>query len=85
MSNVAEKQMELSTNHRNQYRSALRNSREEILASESVTIMPFQEWIDQTYGVEMLKNDDGYYTMNYNVSDEKRFMLFQLKFCGAQT
>lgn len=84
MSVVAERE-ELTTEQRDQYRTALRNSREEFLASPDVNIMPFQDWIDQKYGVEMLRNDDGYYTMNYAVSDEKRFMLFQLKYFGAQS
>lgn len=84
MSVVAERE-ELTTEKRDQYRTALRNSREEFLASPEVNLMPFQDWLDQKYGVEMLKNDDGYFYMNYAVSDEKRFMLFQLKYFGAQS
>ena len=83
MSVVAERE-ELTTEQRDQYRTALRNSREEFLASPEVNLMPFQDWLDRKYGVEMLKNDDGYYYMNYAVSDEKRFMVFQLKYFGAQ-
>jgi len=74
------KKEELTTEHRDRYRNALRNSREEFLASEAVTQMPFQDWIEKVYGVNMLKNDDGYYTMNYDISDEKRFMMFQIKY-----
>jgi len=80
---VVTKKEELTTEHRDRYRNALRNSREEFLASEAVTQMPFQDWIDKVYGVEMLKNNDGYYTMNYDVSDEKRFMFFQIKYLTA--
>ena len=85
MFEVAEKPKELPTEQRDQYRTALRNSREEFLASDAVNVMPFQDWLDKVYGVEMLKNEDGYYYMNYAVSDEKRFMLFQLKYFGAQS
>jgi hypothetical protein len=42
--------------------------------------MPFQDWIDKVYGVKMLQNEDGYYVMNYDISDEKRFMMFQIKY-----
>jgi hypothetical protein len=77
---VVTKKEELTTEHRDRYRNALRNSREEFLASEAVTQMPFQDWLEKVYGVVMLKNDDGYYTMNYDVSDEKRFMMFQIKY-----
>ena len=80
---VKPKKEDLSPEHRDRYRIALRNSREEFLASEYVNEMPFQDWIDKVYGVEMLKNEEGYYTMNYDVSDEKRFMLFQVKYLSV--
>lgn len=80
---VATKKEELTTEHRDRYRNALRNSREEFLASEAKTQMPFQDWLEKVYGVIMLKNDDGYYTMNYDIGDEKRFMMFQLKYLSV--
>lgn len=75
---------ELTTEQRDQYRTALRASREEFLESPFVNKMSFPDWMEREYGVVMLKNSDGYYVMNYSVSDEKRFMLFQLKFFGSQ-
>ena len=82
MSEVAEVTTELTTEQRDQYRTALRASREEFLNSPYVNKMSFPDWMEREYGVVMLKNSDGYYTMNYSVSSEKHFMMFQLKFCS---
>lgn len=75
--------VEVSENNLVQYRDALRNSREEFLHSDQVDDMSFAEWLTLKYGLELLKNADGYYVMKYMITNEKLFTLFQLKFYSA--
>jgi hypothetical protein len=65
------------------YRNSLRDSREEFLASDQVNDMDFPQWLEDKYGFKMIKNSDGYYIMDYDVLDEKAFLLFQIKYFSA--
>ena len=62
------------------YRVALQNARDEFLESPELNDMDFPEWLEMKYGVKMLKNSEGYYIMAYDVTDEKSYLMFQIKY-----
>jgi hypothetical protein len=37
-------------------------------------------WVEQKYGLRMGQDGSGNYTQYYDVTDPKRFMLFQIKY-----
>lgn len=76
--------VEVKTENAAQYRNALLVARnEEFLNSDDAVDMTFPNWLQREYGLKMLKNDDGYYTMSYEIVEPKRFMVFQIKHYSA--
>lgn len=76
--------VEVKTENAAHYRNALLAARnDEFLKSDNSADMTFPNWLQREYGLKMLKNDDGYYTMSYEVVEPKRFMIFQIKHYSA--
>jgi hypothetical protein len=58
---------------RSEYRLAVDSSAE--LSSHSLPV-----WVEKKYGLRMGQDDTGNYTQHYDVTDPRRFMLFQIKY-----
>lgn len=70
---------------RDQYWNALYLMRQEYLAENKgqydLTARPTMHyWAELKYGIKMGLDGQGNYTKDYEVSDPKRFMFFQLKY-----
>ena len=70
---------------RNQYWAALKEARKEYLSDNKgvydLSSRPSMHyWVRQKYGIIMGIDSLGEYTSEYTVDDEKKFMLFQIKF-----
>lgn len=70
---------------RAQYWASLQRMRKEYLDDNrgvyDLTVRPTMHyWAEQKYGLKIGLDGEGNYTQYYEVTDAKKFMLFQLKF-----
>ena len=71
--------------HRDTYYRAISRMRQEYLKENEgvydLTARPtLHFWAEEKYGFKMGLTDSGEYNSNYAVTDEKRFMIFKLKY-----
>jgi hypothetical protein len=70
---------------RNRYWSAIRDMRQEYMEEfkgiYDLTNRPtVHYWAEEKYGFRMEVDGEGGYTAKYDVIDDKKFMLFQIKY-----
>jgi hypothetical protein len=47
---------------------------------KDVNINTFDDWLDNTYGVRLILDNAGDITDQYKVTDQQKFLLFNLKY-----
>ena len=66
---------------RQEFFSALRKAKSEFsLITDGFRTSEFDQWLQKTYGVKLEYDNMDNITSSYTVVDEKKFMLFTLKF-----
>jgi hypothetical protein len=46
----------------------------------TATIETFQDWLETEYGVRLVLDESGAITDEYTVTDEQKFLIFELKY-----
>lgn len=70
---------------RNQYWQAINRARREYLDQYvgiyDLTVRPaLHYWMQEHYGIRMGIDDQGNYTRDFEILDERRYLMFQLKY-----
>ena len=75
---------QVTTEQRNQYWHSLHavrtEYREAVGDNVGMTGPAMPQWLEQKYGLRMGQDGSGNYTAHYDVTNPKKFMLFQIKY-----
>jgi hypothetical protein len=68
-------------NRRMHYWSVLKNLKEEfLLETNSRDPQQYTLWLETKYGFKPRINNEGYFTDDYEIIDEKKYMIYVLKY-----
>jgi hypothetical protein len=53
-----------------------------LISDSVITGISFQDWLVETYGIQLVLDSDGRITANHNIVDDKKYLICRLKYPG---